>query len=163
PLTEALPLPVRRRRQLSWWAGAPAVVVIAAAVAYHLLRGGSLVVSALLVVLVVAIGLRGGTSSKLGGAGTATTVHHLVVGYAAVSTAVVVGALSTEALSEAAMLFATGAAVLAGTAFVRGRSRRPVRVLVVGDRGAVSRAAMQWGASSRVDVVGGVLTDRPED
>jgi len=31
----------------------------------------------------------------------------------------------------------------------------------VGDRGAVSRAAMQWGASARVDVVGGVLTDRP--
>jgi exopolysaccharide biosynthesis polyprenyl glycosylphosphotransferase len=75
--------------------------------------------------------------------------------------AVAVGVLGSAALPQAAVLFAAGGAVLAGTSYVRGRSGTPVRVLVVGDRTAVSRAAMQWGASDRVDVVGGVLTDRP--
>jgi len=162
PLAEASPLPVRRR-QVSWWACAPGVVVTAAAVAYHLLRGGSPAISAALVVIVLAVSLRGGTPSHLAGSGTATSLHHLVVCYAAVSTAVVIGAVSTEALPEAAVLFATGGVVLVATAFVHGRARQPVRVLVVGDRAAVSRAAMQWGASSRIDVVGGVLIDRAVD
>ena len=157
---------VRRPRVASWVALVQvlvqALVVSAVAVVYGVLRGGSPVVSVALVVIVLAITLRGPeTWPGLGGARTASTVQHLVVGYAAVSLAVAVGALGTEALPRAAVLFATGGVVVAGTSLARGRSRAPVRVVVVGDRGAVSRAAMQWGASERVDVVGGVLTDRP--
>jgi exopolysaccharide biosynthesis polyprenyl glycosylphosphotransferase len=181
PLTEvrpslvAAPQPVRdepenatvRRPRVAPWAAlvqglVQVLVVSTVAWAYALLRGGSPVVSVALVVIVLAITLRAREAFEgLGGAGTAATVQHLVVGYAAVSLAVAVGALGTEALPRAAVLFATGGVVLAGTSLARGRSRAPVRVVVVGDRGAVSRTAMQWGASERVDVVGGVLTDRP--
>jgi exopolysaccharide biosynthesis polyprenyl glycosylphosphotransferase len=176
PLTETLPsaattsrpslvdpaIQVVRRPYDAWWALVQVLAVIAVALAYDLLRGGSLTVSVALTGIVLAITVSGQKAfAGLGGSGTASSVHHLFVGYAAVSLAVVVGALSTEALPQAAVLFATGGVVLAGTTFVRDRTRAPVRVLVVGDRGAVSRAAMQWGASTRVDVVGGVLTDEP--
>jgi exopolysaccharide biosynthesis polyprenyl glycosylphosphotransferase len=156
------PSQVVRHPYVAWWALVQVLVVTAVALAYDLLRGGSPAVSVALVGIVLAITLRGQKAfAGLGDSGTAGSVHHLFVGYAAVSLAVVVGALSTEALPQAAVLFATAGVVLAGTTFVRDRSRAPVRVLVVGDRGAVSRAAMQWGASTRVDVVGGVLTDGP--
>jgi len=156
------PLRAGRRRLVVWTALAQVVAVSAVALGYLLLRGGSPAVSAALVAIVLAISLGGREAfAGLGGRETASSVHHLFVGYAAVSLAVVVGALSTEVLPQAAVIFAAGGVVLTGATWVRGRRRAPVRVLVVGDRGAVSRAAMQWGASPRVTVVGGVLTDRP--
>jgi exopolysaccharide biosynthesis polyprenyl glycosylphosphotransferase len=136
------------------------VVVLGVALGYDALRGGSLPLSLALVGVVFAITVRSGRAA-VGGARVMSAVHHLFVAYATVSLAVAVGAVRTEALPQAAVLFAAGGVVLAGTAFVRERRRAPLRVLVVGDRGAVSRAAMQWGASPRVEVVGGVLTDRP--
>jgi exopolysaccharide biosynthesis polyprenyl glycosylphosphotransferase len=153
---------VGRPRVAAWAALVQVLVVCAVAVAFGALQGGSPAISVALVVTVLAITLRGlDAPAGLGGARTTSTMRHLVVGYAAVSLAVAVGAVGTEALPQAAVLFATGGVVLAGTAFARRRSRTPVRVMVVGDRAAVSRAAMQWGASKRFDVVGGVLTDRP--
>jgi exopolysaccharide biosynthesis polyprenyl glycosylphosphotransferase len=152
--------PAGQHRPVAVGALAQVVAVLGVALGYDALRGGSLPLSVALMGLVLAITLRG-RSTALGSTRTASAVHHLFVAYATVSLAVAVGALRTEALPQAAVLFATGGVVLAGTAFVRERRRAPVRVLVVGDRGALSRAAMQWGASPRVEVVGGVLTDRP--
>jgi exopolysaccharide biosynthesis polyprenyl glycosylphosphotransferase len=152
------------RRGFPWSALVQVLAVSATAVAYDVLRAGNPAVSVALVALVLAITVREReTQGRLGGARTAASVQDLFVGYAAVSLAVAVGALGSAALPQAALIFVAGGAVLGGTSYVRQRSGAPVRVLVVGDRPAVSRAAMQWGASSRVDVVGGVLSDHRAD
>jgi exopolysaccharide biosynthesis polyprenyl glycosylphosphotransferase len=149
------------QRGIPWPALVQVLAVTATAVAYDVLRAGSALVSVALVAVVLATTVTGGAAAtRLGGARTASCVQHLVGGYAAVSLAVAVGALGSAALLQAAVIFVAGGGVLAGTSYVRERSGTPVRVLVVGDRAAVSRAAMQWGASGRVDVVGGVLTDQ---
>jgi exopolysaccharide biosynthesis polyprenyl glycosylphosphotransferase len=60
-----------------------------------------------------------------------------------------------ELAAAAWLLVATGVVIL--TALVLRRSlRRPARIVVVGDRAAISRAAMRWSDGS-VHVIGGVL------
>jgi exopolysaccharide biosynthesis polyprenyl glycosylphosphotransferase len=154
--------PLVAHRRAAWWALAQVLSVGAVALGYDLLRTGSPAVTVTLVVVVLALMFSGqGTAAGLGVPRTSSSVQRLLVGYVTVSLAVAMGAWGTDVLPQAAVLFAAGGVVLTGTAYARDRSRAAVRVLVVGDRGAVSRAAMQWGASARVDVVGGVLTDRP--
>src|SRR4029077_12258883 len=96
------------------------LVVSAVAVGYDVVRGASPAVSFGLAMVVLVVTLRDhGARRGLGEVATASSVQHLFVAYAAVSLAVVLGALGTRALPQAAVLFGAGGVILAGTAFVR--------------------------------------------
>jgi exopolysaccharide biosynthesis polyprenyl glycosylphosphotransferase len=85
-------------------------------------------------------------------------LRSLAVVFAASSALSVVGEASQPALVAAAWIVMLSAVVVMGALLARSSSRRTPRVVVVGDRAAISRAAMRWSDGS-VDVVGGVLAE----
>ena len=88
-------------------------------------------------------------------------LRSLAVVFAAAATLSVVGLATTAALTTAGWALLAMGAVIVGTLLARRSLAGPARVIVVGDRAAISRAAMRWSDGS-VHVVGGVLAG-PED
>ena len=86
------------------------------------------------------------------------TLRSLAVVFAASSALSVLGEASHAALVAAAWILILSGVVVLGTLLARRSARRTPRVVVVGDRAAISRAAMRWSDGS-VNVVGGVLAE----
>ena len=87
----------------------------------------------------------------------------LALAYAVVGLAVGAGLAGSSSLTGSAVVLALAGAVIAATTVLRSAARRPARVLVVGDRTAISRGAMRWASGDQVHVVGGLLTDLGAD
>jgi exopolysaccharide biosynthesis polyprenyl glycosylphosphotransferase len=85
-------------------------------------------------------------------------LRSLALTFAASSALSLVGEASHAAAVAAAWIVILSAVVVTGALLARRSARRPPRVVVVGDRAAISRAAMRWSDGS-VDVVGGVLAE----
>ncbi len=79
--------------------------------------------------------------------------------FSLVALAVAGDLLPTAALSQSAVVLACAAAVVILAAATRRHLRPTPRVLVVGDRASISRAAMRWSDGGAVEVVAAVLTD----
>jgi exopolysaccharide biosynthesis polyprenyl glycosylphosphotransferase len=87
----------------------------------------------------------------------------VAVPFAAAATAVVAGLLPERSLADALLVTTGATAGLVLTALVREAVRRPRRVIVVGDRGNVGRAAVTWSVSREVTVVGACLVGSASD
>jgi exopolysaccharide biosynthesis polyprenyl glycosylphosphotransferase len=88
-------------------------------------------------------------------------VRSLAVTFAVAAVLSAMDLASNGELAAAAwVLVVSGGVILAALTLRRG-TRRPVRVVVVGDRVAISRAAMRWSDGS-VHVIGGVLAGAEE-
>jgi exopolysaccharide biosynthesis polyprenyl glycosylphosphotransferase len=85
-------------------------------------------------------------------------LRSLAVVFAAASALSVLGEASHPALVAAAWIVILSGVVVLGALLARRSARRAPRVVVVGDRAAISRAAMRWSDGS-VNVVGGVLAE----
>jgi exopolysaccharide biosynthesis polyprenyl glycosylphosphotransferase len=79
--------------------------------------------------------------------------------FSVVALAVAVGVAPTAALSQSVAVLASAGAVVVLVAGVCRRLRPAVRVLVVGDRASISRAAMRWSDGRALEVVAGVRSD----
>jgi exopolysaccharide biosynthesis polyprenyl glycosylphosphotransferase len=88
-------------------------------------------------------------------------LRSLALGFAACAVLVTVDMGSGPQLAAAAWVLMVAGVVILVALLLRGAVRRPARVVVVGDRGAISRAAMVWSDGS-AHVIGGVLTDTDE-
>ena len=88
-----------------------------------------------------------------------TLSRDLSVVFSAVALAVAGHRVPTAALSQAAEVLAVAAALMILAAATRRRVRPAARVLVVGDRASISRAAMRWSDGGAVEVVAAVLTE----
>jgi exopolysaccharide biosynthesis polyprenyl glycosylphosphotransferase len=88
----------------------------------------------------------------------APVLRSLALVFAASSVLSVLGEASHAALVAAGWILVVAGVAVLGTLFARRSARRPVRVVVVGDRAAISRAAMRW-ADGSVHVIGGVLAE----
>jgi exopolysaccharide biosynthesis polyprenyl glycosylphosphotransferase len=88
-------------------------------------------------------------------------VRSLAVAFAAAAALSAMDLVSNGELAAAAwVLVAAGVVILSALTLRRGL-RQPARVVVVGDRAAISRAAMRW-ADGTVHVIGGVLAGEEE-
>jgi len=85
-------------------------------------------------------------------------LRSLALVFTASSALSVLGDASRAAEVAAAWILILSAVVLMGALLARRGARRPPRVVVIGDRAAISRAAMRWSDGS-VLVVGGVLAE----
>src|SRR3954452_8092382 len=85
-------------------------------------------------------------------------LRSLALVFTASSALSVLGDASRAAEVAAAWILILSAVVLMGALLARRSARRPPRVVVIGDRAAISRAAMRWSDGS-VLVVGGVLAE----
>jgi exopolysaccharide biosynthesis polyprenyl glycosylphosphotransferase len=85
-------------------------------------------------------------------------LRSLAVVFAASAALSVVGDATRSAEVAAAWILVLAAVVVLGALLARRSARRPPRVVVIGDRAAISRAAMRWSDGS-VHVVGGVLAE----
>ena len=132
-----------------------AVFVVALAVAWRVDAGMLGVVLALAVSVVAYRGRHVLDASAHPG----NLLRDLSVLFSVVALAVAVHVVPTAALSQAAEVLACAAAVVILAAATRRRVRAAARVLVVGDRASISRAAMRWSDGRAVEVVAGVLTD----
>ena len=90
-------------------------------------------------------------------------VGELAVAYAVVALAVGAGLTDSGTLTGSAVVLAVAGLAIAATTALRSAARGPARVLVVGDRSAISRGAMRWASGDHVHVVGGLLTDADAD
>jgi exopolysaccharide biosynthesis polyprenyl glycosylphosphotransferase len=88
-----------------------------------------------------------------------SVVRDLSVVFSLVALAVALELVPTAALSQSALVLACAAAVILSATVVRRRVRSVPRVLVVGDRAGISRAAMRWSDGGSVEVVAGVRND----
>jgi len=88
-------------------------------------------------------------------------LRSLALGFAAAAVIVPLGLGSEQHLAPAAWVLMVAAVVILSSLSLGAATRRPARVVVVGDQAAISRAAMVWSDGS-AHVVGGVLTD-PEE
>jgi exopolysaccharide biosynthesis polyprenyl glycosylphosphotransferase len=88
-------------------------------------------------------------------------LRSLAVAFAATAMLAALGLTSVEALRSATWVVAVTGAVILSVLLLRRSMRRPARAVVVGDRAAISRAAMQWSDGS-VHVIGGVLPGAEE-
>jgi exopolysaccharide biosynthesis polyprenyl glycosylphosphotransferase len=88
-------------------------------------------------------------------------LRSLAVVYAATAVLTPLGLATAGELRTGAWVLAAAGLAITAVLLLRGRLRRPPRVVVVGDRTAVSRAAMRWSDGS-VHVVGGVLAGTEE-
>ncbi len=85
-------------------------------------------------------------------------LRSLAVGFAASAAVVALGVGSTDQLAAGAWVLMVAGVAILWSILLRSALRRPARVVVVGDRAAISRAAMVWSDGS-AHVIGGVLTD----
>jgi exopolysaccharide biosynthesis polyprenyl glycosylphosphotransferase len=85
-------------------------------------------------------------------------LRSLAVVFAASAALSVLGDATRSAEVAAAWILILAGVVLVGALLARRSARRPPRVVVIGDRAAISRAAMRWSDGS-VHVVGGVLAE----
>ncbi len=140
----------------AWLAGTLAgVAVVAAAVAWWM---GAGLLAVPLVVGVTAVAYR--RRPALDATGHPGTLgRDLSVLFSAVALAVAADVVPTAALTQSAVVLASAAAVMVVASSVRRRVRPATRVLVVGDRVSISRAAMRWADGRSVEVVAGVLTE----
>ena len=90
-------------------------------------------------------------------------VGELAVAYAVVALAVGVGIAESSTLTGSAVVLGVAGLAIAATTALRSVARGPARVLVVGDRSAISRGAMRWASGDHVHVVGGLLTELDAD
>lgn len=88
-------------------------------------------------------------------------LRSLAVVFAASSAVSVLGQASHAALVAAGWVLVIACVVVVCTLFARRSARRPLRVVVVGDRAAISRAAMRWSDGS-AHVIGGVLAEEEQ-
>ncbi len=88
-------------------------------------------------------------------------LRSLVVVFAASSGLSVLGQASHAASVAAAWILAVAGVVIVCALFARQSARRPPRIVVVGDRAAISRAAMRWSDGS-AHVIGGVLAEEEQ-
>jgi exopolysaccharide biosynthesis polyprenyl glycosylphosphotransferase len=83
-------------------------------------------------------------------------LRSLAVAFAAAAVLSALDLTSRAELAAAGWLLMVAGVVIVSTLLLRRSTRRPTRVVVVGDRAAISRAAMRWSDGS-VHVIGGVL------
>ncbi len=88
-----------------------------------------------------------------------TLVRDLALVLSAVALVVAGDVLPAAALSRSVVVLASAGVVVMVMSRVRRLVRPTSRVLVVGNRASISRAAMQWSNGSAVDVVAAVLTE----
>ena len=87
----------------------------------------------------------------------------LAVAFAVVGLAVGSGLAASSTLIGSAVVLVLAGVVIALTTVLRAAARGPARVVVVGDRAAISRGAMRWASGDEVVVVGGLLTEPEAD
>jgi exopolysaccharide biosynthesis polyprenyl glycosylphosphotransferase len=151
-----------RARHADVWLVLECLLAVAAGVATTGLAGSHTLAS--FVAIVGAAGVAVRTRSQL----TITArlelvpvLRSLAVVFAAAASLSVLGLVTTAELTASAWALAAMGAVIVATLLLRRSLARPARVIVVGDRAAISRAAMRWSDGS-VHVVGGVLAG-PEE
>jgi exopolysaccharide biosynthesis polyprenyl glycosylphosphotransferase len=159
PATPSPAVPVVQA-QLPW-----VLALGAGAATAVLLRHGSVVAATtLLLWLAVHLSLRrGGIETRIGRAlpPARDLARHVSVPFAAVGLGVVAGALDVRALGDSLLLAGVATATLVVAAPLLARTaRRPLRVLVVGARGAVGHVASGWAQCRDVDLVAAVVDDR---
>jgi exopolysaccharide biosynthesis polyprenyl glycosylphosphotransferase len=88
-------------------------------------------------------------------------LRSLAVAFAGAAVLSTIDLATNGELKAAGYLLAVTGAVMVLVLLLRRGVQRPARVVVVGDRAAISRAAMRWSDGS-VHVIGGVLTDLDE-
>jgi exopolysaccharide biosynthesis polyprenyl glycosylphosphotransferase len=86
----------------------------------------------------------------------------LVVAFAGAALLPALGLTSDSQLTCVAVLLVAAGGVVACALLLARHLRRPARVVVVGDREAISRAAMRWSDGS-AHVIGGVLATEEND
>lgn len=89
-------------------------------------------------------------------------LRSLCVAFAAASALSALDLASNHNLTAAGAVLLVAGAVILLALLLRRSTARPARVVVVGDRAAVSRSAMRWSDGS-VHVIGGVLAGDDED
>ena len=89
------------------------------------------------------------------------TLRSLAVAFAAVAVLSALGLTSHVGLAHAGWVLMVTGVVIVCALLARRNVRRPARVVVVGDRTAISRAAMKWSDGS-AHVIGGVLAAAEE-
>jgi exopolysaccharide biosynthesis polyprenyl glycosylphosphotransferase len=99
------------------------------------------------------------TRSQLDSTGSTdvfSVLRSLTLAFAASAALSVLDLSSQAELAAAGWVLVVAAVVIVCTLLLRHSTRRPARVVVVGDRAAIGRAAMRW-ADGSVHVIGGVL------
>ena len=137
-----------------------AMIVVVVAVAASLWFGLSLLVTGWLAMASLVVAYRRRESlSRHGRPALGSLAGELTVAFAGVGLAVGAGRAGTAELYPSAAVLALAGVLIVSTTALRANARGPARVVVVGDRAAISRSVMRWSAGDRVQVVGGVLTD----
>jgi exopolysaccharide biosynthesis polyprenyl glycosylphosphotransferase len=88
-------------------------------------------------------------------------VRSLAVAFAAAAVLSALDLASNGELAAAAWVLVASGVVIISALVLRRGMRQPARVVVVGDRAAISRAAMRW-SDGAVHVIGGVLVGEDE-
>ena len=141
-----------------------AMSVVVLGIAASLWLGLGAVVAGWLAVAALAIVYRRrGHLTRPGGSELGSLAGELAVAFAGVGLAVGAGLVDSTDLVPAAVVLSITGATIAVTTALRAAARGPARVVVVGDRAAISRSAMRWASGDRVLVVGAVLTEPDAD
>jgi exopolysaccharide biosynthesis polyprenyl glycosylphosphotransferase len=151
------PAPASQRISAQAWVLSELVVVIVVGLAVTW-RVGAGMLGVLLVLAVTAVAYRSRHALDAS-VHPATLSRDLSVLFSAVALAVAGDVVPTDALSQSAAVLAGAGSVVLLAAGTRRRLRPASRVLVVGDRASISRAAMRWSDGRALEVVAAVLTD----
>jgi len=137
-----------------------AMTVVVLGLAASLWLGLSVLVTAWVAVASLAIVYRRRAAmTRHGRPELGSLVGELAVAYGVVGLAAGAGLADTGALARSAVALAVSGVAIAATTALRSAARGPARVVVVGDRSAISRGAMRWASGDHVHVVGGLLTE----
>ncbi len=140
----------------AWMLGQLAAVFVVSLVAAWVVGAGLLAVALVPAVTVVAYR---GRHALAASRNSTTLLRDLSVVLSLVALAVAADGVPTAALSQSVVVLASAGLVMVVIAAVRRRVCPAPRVLVVGDRAGISRAAMRWSDGRSVEVVAAVRSD----